>query len=256
MPTRLRSLLDAAPIAFDVAADSLNEAVEVLVDALVETGALDPGYRERVLREVLDREGEQSTALGQGVAVPHGFLPELEAPLLALARVRAPIDAGAPDGEPVGLVYLITGGRAEAGLHIDLLMSIARLQSDPQFRLDVDDATRREEVLAAVDACIERRQAPAPAVARPDGLDAHGFAEGVIQDLRRRMPLYGSDLRDGIHPKTVATTLFLFFACVAPAVAFGGLMATLTGGEIGAMEMIVATAVGGTVYALTSGQPL
>ena len=256
MPTRLRTLLDDAPIVLDVTAATLDDAVVALADALVEAGALIPDHRERVIREVLDREHEQSTALGQGVAVPHGFLPELEQPLVALARLRNPIDAGAPDGERVELVYLITGGRADAGLHLELLMSIARLQADPRFRLDVDVAASRRDVLDAVEACLERSQAPAPEEARPDGLDVRGFGRGVVEDLRRRLPSYASDFRDGLHPKALATTLFLFFACIAPVVAFGGLMSTLTGGQIGAMEMIVATAIGGTVYALVSGQPL
>jgi len=80
--------------------------------------------------------------------------------------------------------------------------------------------------------------------------------QGVLRDVHRRLPHYGSDFRDGFHPKSIAATLFLFFACIAPAVAFGGLMSELTGGAIGAMEMILATAIGGTVYALTAGQPL
>jgi mannitol/fructose-specific phosphotransferase system IIA component (Ntr-type) len=256
MPTRLRQLLDAAPIALDIAAGSLEEAVEALVDVLVEGGALPGDRREAVLREVLDREHEQSTALGQGVAVPHGFLDELDTPLVALARLRDPLDVGAPDGEPVELVYLITGGRADAGLHLELLMSVARLQSDPQFRRDVDAASTPARVLEAVDEFLARSQSPVVEPGRPDGLDVRGFAQGVIGDVQRRLPLYASDFVDGLHPKSVAATLFLFFACVAPAVAFGGLMAALTGGEIGAMEMIIATAVGGTIYALFSGQPL
>lgn len=64
------------------------------------------------------------------------------------------------------------------------------------------------------------------------------------------------DWRDGLHPKIVASAAFLFFACLAPAIAFGGLMSDLTGGQIGAVEMIVATAGCGVAYALLAGQPL
>lgn len=79
---------------------------------------------------------------------------------------------------------------------------------------------------------------------------------GLRSDLRRRLGFYGSDLRDGIHPKVLACVVFLFFACLAPAVAFGGLMSVVTGGAIGAIEMITATALCGIIYALFSGQPL
>ena len=50
--------------------------------------------------------------------------------------------------------------------------------------------------------------------------------------------------------------LFLFFACLAPAIIFGGLMFSKTGGDIGAVEMIVATAFCGLVFAVFAGQPL
>ncbi len=56
--------------------------------------------------------------------------------------------------------------------------------------------------------------------------------------------------------KCLAATLFLFFACLAPAVGFGGLFATATDGAIGTIEMVSSTAVCGFIYALFSAQPL
>ena len=56
--------------------------------------------------------------------------------------------------------------------------------------------------------------------------------------------------------EALASSLFLFFACLAPAVAFGGLMSVATGGAIGTTEMLFATALCGATYALTAGQPL
>ena len=87
------------------------------------------------------------------------------------------------------------------------------------------------------------------------GLEARGLA-GIRGDLARRLRHYGSDWRDGLHPKVAAAGVFLFFACLAPAIAFGGLMSVLTNGAIGAIEMIAATAACGIVYAIVSGQPL
>lgn len=78
----------------------------------------------------------------------------------------------------------------------------------------------------------------------------------IREDVRARWPLYLSEWRAGVHPRVAAATAFLFFACLAPAVAFGGLMAVMTEGSIGALEMIVATAACGVIYAIFSGQPL
>lgn len=80
--------------------------------------------------------------------------------------------------------------------------------------------------------------------------------EGIVSDIKRCWPWYSRDFTDGLHPKALASTLFLYFACLAPAITFGGFMAIATNGSIGAIEMLVATAIGGTVWALFSGQPL
>ncbi|MEZ6185377.1 MAG: sodium bicarbonate transporter family protein [Planctomycetota bacterium] len=90
-----------------------------------------------------------------------------------------------------------------------------------------------------------------------DGLTwTRRFAGGLRNDLRRRLPLYLDDYKQGIHPKVLASTLFLFFACLANAIAFGGLTEVVTNGQIGVSEMILATAVGGVVFAVFGGQPL
>lgn len=90
-----------------------------------------------------------------------------------------------------------------------------------------------------------------------DGLSWSGrFAGGLRQDLARRRAFYLDDFRVGLHSKVLASTLFLFFACLANAIAFGGLSDAVTAGNIGTTEMIVATAAGGVVFALFGGQPL
>jgi HCO3- transporter integral membrane domain len=90
-----------------------------------------------------------------------------------------------------------------------------------------------------------------------DGLVRTGrFAGGLIDDLQRRLPHYADDFKQGLHAKVLGSTLFLYFACLANAIAFGALTGFMTNGEIGTTEMMVATAAGGIVFALLSGQPL
>lgn len=79
---------------------------------------------------------------------------------------------------------------------------------------------------------------------------------GLAQDFRTRLPFYKSDFADAANRKTVSSGFYLFFACLANAIAFGGLSGLLTGGEIGVIEMLIATAIGGIIYALFSAQPI
>src|SRR5690606_33582072 len=79
-----------------------------------------------------------------------------------------------------------------------------------------------------------------------DGLHYTGrLFGGITEDIKRKIPYYLSDFRDGLHSKVAGTTLFLYFAAIANAIAFGALSGLYTGNQIGIMEMLVATAVGG-----------
>jgi hypothetical protein len=79
---------------------------------------------------------------------------------------------------------------------------------------------------------------------------------GIKRDYGGRLPLYKSDITDGINVQCLAASLFLFFACLAPAVGFGGLFGLVTNGAMGTMEMVGSTAACGLFYALFSAQPL
>ncbi|CAM9708584.1 unnamed protein product [Choristocarpus tenellus] len=76
------------------------------------------------------------------------------------------------------------------------------------------------------------------------------------EDIRTRSQVYKSDWTDGVNHKSLPSILFLYFACLLPAVAFGGISAQVTGGCMGVIEYIIACGVGGVSYALFSGQPM
>jgi len=78
----------------------------------------------------------------------------------------------------------------------------------------------------------------------------------LSRDFQARLPLYLSDWKDGISPKTLPAVAFLYFACLAPAVAFGGIAHTLTSGNMGVVEVLMATGLGGMIYSVLSGQPM
>jgi len=87
-----------------------------------------------------------------------------------------------------------------------------------------------------------------------------GFAGGLRRDVQRRWPYYRSDWTDaftnGNAQQSFASICFLFFACLAPAIAFGSIYDTQTEGEMGVVECIVASGFAGVVYSILSGQPL
>ncbi|KAL1529921.1 hypothetical protein AB1Y20_000849 [Prymnesium parvum] len=79
---------------------------------------------------------------------------------------------------------------------------------------------------------------------------------GLVADFRLRQPTYWADWRAGVCVKTVGATLFLYFACLAPVVAFGGALQVATQGQLGIVETILSRGMCGMVYAALAGQPM
>ncbi|KAG5882668.1 hypothetical protein JTB14_024477, partial [Gonioctena quinquepunctata] len=79
---------------------------------------------------------------------------------------------------------------------------------------------------------------------------------GLIKDLKRRYPHYKSDIIDGLNIQCVAAAIFMYFAAVSGAIAFGGLTGDKTENLIGISETLLCTSLGGIIFALLAGQPL
>lgn len=79
---------------------------------------------------------------------------------------------------------------------------------------------------------------------------------GLLNDIKRKKPFYISDLLHGLHPQCLSSFLFLYFACLAPIVAFGGLLGEATENRIATIESLVSGLITGVLFGLFSGQPL
>lgn len=89
------------------------------------------GQNERAIFEVLlQREKLGTTAVGYGVAIPHGKLPKLTKMFGMFARLDRPIDFEALDGQPVDLVFLLLAPEGAGADHLKALARVARLLRD------------------------------------------------------------------------------------------------------------------------------
>lgn len=79
---------------------------------------------------------------------------------------------------------------------------------------------------------------------------------GLINDLTRRYPLYKSDITDGLNAQCLAAAIFMYFAAVSGAIAFGGMLGDKTENFIGICETLLSTSIAGIIFALLSGQPI
>jgi PTS system nitrogen regulatory IIA component len=92
------------------------------------------GQSERAIFEILQqREKLGSTAVGNGVAIPHGKLPKLTRLFGLFARLERPIDFEALDGQPVDLAFLLLAPEGAGADHLKALARVARLLRDPEI---------------------------------------------------------------------------------------------------------------------------
>ena len=105
---------------------------------------IDGDHLVDVLRE---RERQMTTALGDGVAIPHARLARLDRTVAAFARSRAGVPWESPDGMPTCLVFVLAGPADLPGAYLKVLAGVSRLLSDERCRARLMDAADAAEML-------------------------------------------------------------------------------------------------------------
>jgi len=104
---------------------------------------------EQIHRNLCEREALGSTAIGHGIAIPHGRAPALERPRGALLKLEKPVDFGAD--EPVDLVFAIAVPAHYTHQHLMLLSELAELFSVPDIRQALREAGDARALREALD---------------------------------------------------------------------------------------------------------
>lgn len=104
--------------------------------------------RSIVSENLFARERLGSTGLGHGVAVPHGRIKELKAPMAAFVRLAEPIPFESPDGQPVSLLVFLLIPANVTQQHLETLSEIAEMFSDDGFRTALATDPDPESVFA------------------------------------------------------------------------------------------------------------
>jgi PTS system nitrogen regulatory IIA component len=108
-----------------------EDALRILVHTIASRGYLRDA--KDVFAKLLERENIQSTAVGNGIAIPHCFTDEVPDLIIAVARAPGGLDFDSFDGKPTQVIFLLMGNRQEHGLHLKALARIARLIKSTAF---------------------------------------------------------------------------------------------------------------------------
>jgi PTS system nitrogen regulatory IIA component len=109
----------------------------------------------KLVSALQDRERLNSTALGEGVAIPHGRLPGVRRVVAAFGRSPQGVDFNSLDGKPTHLFFLLVAPEDSAGAHLKALARISRLLKDDAFRarlMQAEDAASLYRVIREEDA--------------------------------------------------------------------------------------------------------
>lgn len=119
----------------------------VLKEMAGKLSASYPALDEKKILEVLtERERISTTAIGEGVAIPHGKLPGVERVLGIFARSPEGVDFASLDGGPTHLFFTLIAPENAAADHLKALARISRLLKDPAFRSRLIEGKTREEI--------------------------------------------------------------------------------------------------------------
>ncbi|HET7850448.1 MAG TPA: PTS IIA-like nitrogen regulatory protein PtsN [Pseudolabrys sp.] len=109
------------------------------------------GESEHAIFEILlQREKLGSTAVGNGVAIPHGKLPKLGRLFGLFARLEKPIEFEALDGQPVDLIFLLLAPENAGADHLKALARVARLLRDADIARKLRESGDAEALYAVL----------------------------------------------------------------------------------------------------------
>lgn len=145
---KIKDFLCKDAVTAELSSTSKKEVVEELVDLLIDAGAVDKKIRGKLIDILLARESLGSTAIGQGIAIPHGKCEHVTQLTAALGVSKKGVEFDALDGEPAHIFFLLVAPVDSAGPHLKALARISRLLKDKYYRDNLKSSKDAAEILA------------------------------------------------------------------------------------------------------------
>ena len=145
---RIIDLLKADAIELNTSANSKSEAIDMLIDLHEKAGNLKDTAEYK--KAILEREAQGSTAIGEGIAVPHAKSDSVKSAGLSAITVPAGVDYNAPDGKPSDILFMIAAP-LNGDLHLEILSRLMVMLMEPEFCADLRNAKTPDEFLSVID---------------------------------------------------------------------------------------------------------
>ena len=164
---RITDLLNVESIKLNASPKTKQEAIEELIDLQVKGGKI--ADREAYKEGILAREAMSTTAVGEGIAIPHAKSDAVKAPSLAAMTVPNGVDYEAMDDEPSNLLFMIAAPNG-GDVHLEVLSRLMTMLMDEDFKNKLLSAKDKNEFLKIIDDTETEKYPDEPkAVAENDG---------------------------------------------------------------------------------------
>jgi len=105
---------------------------------------------EKVVDVLVERERLGTTGIGNGIAIPHGKLIELDKIIIIFGRSQKGVPFEAADNKPVNIIFLILAPEGTATTYLKILAQVSRLVKSPEIRQRLLDADSAEEIIQII----------------------------------------------------------------------------------------------------------
>ncbi|QDY88333.1 PTS sugar transporter subunit IIA [Mycoplasma anserisalpingitidis] len=139
----IKELLNPKSIFIDIDVNDHNHALEIIAEKLCESKFIED--KERFLNALNYRENLMSTALNDGIAIPHGISSTVIKPTISLAILKNGIDWDAEDNVKVDLIFTIVLSKEDREIQLDSIQVIADYSLDDQFHVEIMSAKTQEQ---------------------------------------------------------------------------------------------------------------
>ena len=142
----LADFLTKEQVVPDLKASDRWEAIEELIDLLVDSGQIKPDHREAIVSIVKKREISMSTGIGFGIGIPHASTDLIDNVTGAFGRSKDGVNFDALDNQLVNLVMLFLVPQGQFQKHLHTLAKIAKMLHKKEFRKSLEDAEDAAEM--------------------------------------------------------------------------------------------------------------
>src|SRR5690625_929723 len=145
---KITDLIKESTINLNLQSNTKDDVLEELINQLDQAGNLND--KEKFTADILTREAQSTTGIGEAIAIPHAKSSAVTTPAIVFGRSEKGIDFDSLDGQPAHLFFMIAASDGANNEHLEALSRLSTFLMDGKFQEKMYNATSKQAVLQAI----------------------------------------------------------------------------------------------------------